>query len=169
MSGGGFFDRARAKAAASGATGGSERLRLARMSAADCPADAGFASMAAAQLVIRRLKLRAALNDAQASIATLQDLLDEKIDASRNPRPALSEDSVGLPEGDLEGGIRGLPVDGVEGKDVREQELLQGVNLILQLLDTLGVGLRHGLFSSNESARSNRAGSAAHRLCGGAE
>lgn len=169
MSAGGFFDPARAKAAASGATGNSERLRLARRSVADRPADGGFASAAAALLVVRRLRLRAALNDAEASIAALQDLLNEKIDASRNPRPAAPEGGVGLAEGDLEGGVGGIPVDGVEGKDVREQELLQGVNLVLQLLDTIGIGLRHGLFSSSEVKRSKPPEDGAHRLCGGAE
>jgi hypothetical protein len=169
MSGSGFVDLARAKAAASGASDGSRLARLARGSDADRPSDGGFHSLRAAQAVIRRLRLRAALNDAQASIAAIQDFLNEEVDASRDPMPAAAEGSVGLPESDLEGCIGRLAVDGIEGQDVREKELLQGVNLILQLLDTLGVGLRHGLFSSSEANRSNPPEDGAHRLCGGAK
>lgn len=169
MSGDGFFDPVRAKAAARSASIRSGRVRLARNLGADRPVDGGFASLRAAQVVIRRLRLRAALNDAQASIATLLDLLDQQFDADRDARPAAVEGGVGLPEGDLEGCIGRLAIDGVEGKDVREKELLQGVHLILQLLDTLGVGLRHGLFSCASDAEAIPPAGGAHRLSGGAE
>jgi len=169
MSGGGFFDRARAKAAASGARGGSERLRLARLNAADRPADAGFASIAAAQLVIRRLKLRAALNDARKSIEALLDSLDQQTQADRDAVSALFDQAGNLIPDAAECVQGNRSVNPIGGDDVREKELLEGVNLILQLLDTLGVGLRHGLFSSSERARSNRPESAAHRLSGGVE
>jgi hypothetical protein len=129
----------------------------------------GFASARAAQLVVRRLRLRAALNDAQASISALLQLLDHDLDAHHDAGSAAIEGGVGLTEGNLEGCVRSDPVDGVESKDVREKELLQGVNLILQLLDTVGVGLRHGLFSSSEGKRSNPPEDGAHRLCGGAK
>jgi hypothetical protein len=169
MSGSGFFDPARATAAARGASDNLARFQRARVSEADRPADSGFASLRAAQVVIRRLRLRAALNDAQASIAALLQILDQQLEADRDARSAPVESGVGLPEGDLEGCIGRLAVNGIEGEDVREKQLLQGVHLILQLLDALGVGLRHGLFSSSGVRRNTPPDDGAHRLSGGAK
>lgn len=131
--------------------------------------DSGFANPAAAHLIVRRMRLRAALTDAQGSIATLLQLLDEDAEACRHARAAARKGGVGLAKSDVEGGVRGLPVDDIEGKDMREKELLEGVNLILQLLDTVGVGLRHGLFSLGYAVKRNPPSDGAHRLCGGAE
>lgn len=138
------------------------------MNRADLP-DSGFANPAAAHLIVRRMRLRAALTDARGSIATLLQLLDEDAEACRHARATARESGVGLAQGDVEGGVSGVPVDDIEGKNVREKELLEGVNLILQLLDTVGVGLRHGLFSLGYAVKRNPPADGAHRLCGGAQ
>lgn len=138
------------------------------MSRTDLP-DSGFANPAAAHLIVRRMRLRAALFEAQRSTAALLQLLDEDAKACRDARAAACEGGVGLAQGDVEGGVGRLSVDDVEGKDVREKELLEGVNLILQLLDTVGVGLRHGLFSLSYAAKGNPPADGAHRLSGGAK
>ncbi len=138
------------------------------MSGADHP-DGGFANPAAAQLIVRRMRLRAGLTDAQRSIAALLQLLDQEAEACRDARAAVREGGIGLPESDVEGGVSGIAVDDIEGKNVREKELLEGVNLILQLLDTVSVGLRHGLFSLGYAVKRNPPYDGAHRLCGGAK
>ncbi|MDP2131919.1 MAG: hypothetical protein U0975_09770 [Erythrobacter sp.] len=137
-------------------------------------ADVGFcdptaANPAAAQLIVRRMRLRAALNDAQGSISALLQLLDQEAEACRDARASAGEGGIGLAQSDVEGGVSGIPVDDIEGKDVREKELLEGVNLILQLLNTVSVGLRHGLFSLSYAVKPNPPAEDAHRLSGGAK
>lgn len=138
------------------------------MSRTDLP-DSGFACPAAAQLIVRRMRLRAALVEAQRSAAALLQLLDEDAKACRDARAAAREGGVGLAQGDVEGGIGRPPIDDVEGKNVREKELLEGVNLILQFFDTVGVGLRHGLFSLGYATKGKLTADGAHRLSGGAK
>jgi hypothetical protein len=132
-------------------------------------ADSGFAYPAAAQLIVRRMRLRAALNDAQGSISALLQLLDHEAETCRDARASAGEGGIGLAQSDVEGGVSGAPIDDIEGKDVREKELLEGVNLILQLLDTVSVGLRHGLFSLSYAVKRNPPADGAHRLSGGAK
>lgn len=131
--------------------------------------DSGFANPAAAHLIVRRMRLRAALTDAQGSIAALLQLLDQEAEACRDARASAAEGGVGLAQGDVEGGVGGVAIDDIEGKDVREKELLEGVNLILQLLDAISVGLRHGLFSLGYAVKRIPTADDAHRLCGGAK
>ena len=138
------------------------------MNRTDLP-DSGFANPAAAHLIVRRMRMRAALTDAQDSISALLQLLDHEAEACRDARASAAEGGVGLAQGNVEGGVGGIAVDGIECKDVREKELLEGVNLILQLLDTVSVGLRHGLFSLSYAVKRNPPADGAHRLCGGAQ
>lgn len=119
------------------------------MSALDAAADvAGFFDARGARMILRRLKIRRALLDAKGSIETLLDSLDERAEADRNAMATRLDGAVRLIPGDLDRGDGRVAIDGIQSKDVREKELLDGVNLVLQLLDTIGVGIRHGLFSS---------------------
>lgn len=139
------------------------------MSAKASLPDSGFASAHAAQLVVRRLKIRAALNDARASIEALLDSLDQQAQADGDAVSALFDEAGDLVAGATERVQRHRSVNPVGGDDVREKELLEGVKLILQLLDAIGVGLRHGLFSSFASQRPNPPEDEAHRLSGEAK
>lgn len=136
-----------------------------RQAGSDRPADAGLASLRGAQAAIRRIKLRLALADVGTSVAGLLQVLDHGLNADGDERAAVGEGGIGLAPGDIEGGVGGLAVDGVEGKNVREKELLEGVDVVLQFLDALGIGLRHGLFSSSGSQRTNPTPTSGQSLC----
>lgn len=126
----------------------------------------GFVDVDAARAVVRRLKLRHKLSAAQASITCLLNSLDQAGNADRCRVAAAIESGSELRDGDLEGGVGGEPVDRVESQHMREQELLQGVDLILQFLNALHQGLAHGRFSSirSNSLDATSASPAAHRL-----
>jgi hypothetical protein len=125
----------------------------------------GFFDASGARMVLRRLKIRRALMDARASIEGLLNCLDESIQADRDESSALFNRAVALDSDDVDRRDGCLPINIIDRKDVREKELLDGVNLVLQLLDTLGVGLRHGLFSSEGSGTSAAPGDGGHSLC----
>lgn len=131
--------------------------------------DGGFADPARAKATVRQLRLRTGLRTAQASIAALLDLLDHAIDADGDIGSPFVECGVGLAESDLESGVSGEPIDSVERQDVREQELLEGVDLVLQFLNSLRVSLAHGGFSVGDVAQRKRVADLRHRLSGGAE
>lgn len=129
----------------------------------------GFASSRAARMLIRRMKLRAALKDARASIEDLLKRLDEGEQADRRAHAALLDGLGGLVPDALDRVQRNRAVNPIAGDDVREKDLLEGVDLVLQLLDAVGVGLRHGLFSSYGGQKPMSPSENAHRLCGGAK
>ncbi|QDH35816.1 hypothetical protein [Porphyrobacter sp. YT40] len=131
--------------------------------------DHGFANPRGARAVVRRMKMRRALMDAQASIEALIDHIDKGIQADRDTSSARFREAIALMAKDVDGVKRRAPVNLIDRNDMREKELLDGVNVVLQFLDTVGVGLRHGLFSVSGSPRSNPPADAAHRLCGGAK
>jgi len=131
--------------------------------------DAGFGDLHAARLIVRRLRMRAALQEARKSIEGLLDCLDEGFEADRDAHAALLDEAGGLAAGTVECAQRNGTVSGIARDDVREKELLEGTKMILQFLDALGVGLRHGLFSSSYAAERNADGDAAHRLSGAAK
>ncbi|WP_067734448.1 hypothetical protein [Novosphingobium naphthalenivorans] len=113
--------------------------------------ETGFLDPGAARAAVRRMKLRRALRDAGGSVAALLDRLDQQLETDGGAAPALRDGGSNLLTGNAKGCVCRLPVDNVEGEDMREQQLLQGMNLVLQFLDTLLDGLGHGLFSSINS------------------
>lgn len=127
--------------------------------------DVGFADPRGARAVVRRMKMRRALMDAQASIEALIDDINEGIQADRDTSSARFNAAIALAAEGVDGVKRRTPVDLVDGKDVREKELLHGVNVVLQFLDAVGVGIRHGLFSVMGSPASAASGDAGQSLC----
>jgi hypothetical protein len=132
-------------------------------------ADTGFGDPDAARLLVRRIRLRSALNDARRSIEELLERLDEAEQASSNAHAALLDEGGGLVPDAFDRVQRNRAVNPVAGDNVREKELLDGTKVVLQFLDTLGVGLRHGLFSSRYAAKRNPPATQAHRLSGDAK
>ena len=110
--------------------------------------DTGFANPGAARAVVRRLKLRRQLREIAALVPALLDRLDQQFETDSGASPAAGGCGCDLLAGDLEGGIGRLAVDLIEGKDMREQQLLQGVDLVLQFLNALLGELGHGRFSN---------------------
>lgn len=129
----------------------------------------GFLDVKGARSALRRMKLRAKLREAQDSIPALLDLLDHgsDVDGDVGPRPV--ERGVGLNIGNVEGSVGSVTIDGVEGQNVREQELLEGSDLILQFLDALRVGLAHGAFSIPDAEQRKHRAELRHRLSGDAK
>ena len=110
-------------------------------------ADTGFANPRAARAIVRRMKLRRGMQAVEASAAALSDLLDHRGQPGRSDRSTVRLGGIGLSGCNDQRGIDCVAVHAIESDDEGEQQLLQGVDLILQLLDRLQVGLRHGLFS----------------------
>jgi hypothetical protein len=131
--------------------------------------DVGFADIRGADLILRQLKMRSALKDARDSIQVLLDTLDHRAETDGNAVASLFDESGDLVPDALERVQRDPAVKLIAGNDVREKELLQGVNVVLQFLDTVGIGLRHGLFSRYGGAETIGDDDRAHRLCGGAK
>jgi hypothetical protein len=131
--------------------------------------DTGFVSKQGARASVRRMKLRCGLKAIEASAARLLEALDQDADAARKTVQAAIDRGVGLDGSGTDRLVCDRPVDSVEGKDMREQQLLQGADLILQFLDTLGAGLGHGLFSVVGRMEAMPAGNAGHRLSGAAK
>lgn len=131
--------------------------------------DTGFADRGILPLVLRRIRLRATVASARASIEALAHLLEQQREPLARDGATVREQGVGLPGGDQEGGVERGAVGGAESHALREDELLQGVKLVAQLLDRIDVGIRHGLFSGAGAAEGIEPAEAAHRLCGGAQ
>lgn len=123
---------------------------------------AGFFDADAARRVMRRVRLRGKLQKAVASGTALLDSLDHLSQVERRRSLALVNRSSMLSESDVETRVGDQLVDAVASQDVREQELLQGADLILQLLDAMLDGVRHGLFSVQTRPEPTAADSAAH-------
>lgn len=109
--------------------------------------DNGFLYPAAARAAVRRMKLRRGLHEVEALVPALLDRLDQAGDAYGHVSATASDRGIALAGDDCEGCVRGRSVDFVEGQDVREEELLRGVDLVLQFLDSLFDALGHGRFS----------------------
>lgn len=107
----------------------------------------GFYDVHAAKRVLQRLRLRTQLLKVEALIPTLLHALDHPVDANGDAIAPCTERGVALASSDVEGRVGREPVHGIECDDVGEQELLQGVDLVLQFLDTLLHRLGHGQFS----------------------
>jgi len=123
---------------------------------------AGFRDEWSARRAMRRILLRERLRLIEASATGLLDRLDHISQDLRDRYLAGVDSVVDLAERNLEGSVRRVPVDQVESQDVREQELLQGADLMLQLLNALNEGVSHGLFSGLSRAEPTAAECAAH-------
>lgn len=115
------------------------------------PGDLGFVDIDAAKsglrLVGRRLALREGMQRGSLSLAALLHRLDQRTDADGGERAPLCECGIGLTGSDQQGAVDQFPILTVEGREEAEQQLLEGMDLVLQFLDRLDVGMRHGLFS----------------------
>lgn len=131
--------------------------------------DLGFADPRAARAVVRRMKMRRALMAAKSSIEALINRIDEGIQADRDSSSARFHEAVALAAKGVDGAKRRAPVNLVDSNDVREKQLLDGVDVVLQFLDAIGVGLGHGLFSSKGSPAPDAPSGAGQSLCRGAE
>lgn len=133
--------------------------------------DAGFADPRAARAVARRLVLRERLRLMVELGTGLLDRLDHQLEADGGSASAAADKARYLALGDGKGAIGGGSIDLIERENVRQKELLQGLDLALQLLDAVGEGIGHGLFSTKfqSGAERNRPVDAAHRLSEGAK
>lgn len=135
----------------------------------------GFFDPAGARRAVRRMKLRRALAEVRALNAALLDRLDQAGEAQCDAIAAAVQRRIDLLDRDGEGAIGREAIDHVEREDVREQELLEGVDLILQLLNALLKGMGQGCFSipgfhdGIAGAAHNYAPATAHRFCAGAK
>lgn len=127
----------------------------------------GFASVDAARMSLRRLRLRDGLVRMERSVPALVDLLDQRLEADCREVLARAREAVDLASSDSSGRIDDRPIDAIEGNQVREEELLEGMNLCLQFLDVLASELGHGRFSfqSFDTLDATAAAGGAHRLC----
>jgi hypothetical protein len=126
----------------------------------------GFADREIIRPLIRRVAIRTATTEARDSVEALRDLLNEHREPLACNDAALIGESLGLSAGDQQGSLGRAAINLRKGDALREEQLLQGIDLITQLLDQIEIGVRHGLFSCASDEEANRAGSAAHRLSG---
>lgn len=131
--------------------------------------ESGFADPDGARRIVRRMELREALRRVYASVSTLKDRLDEARQMDAGAVPTVESERLDLAGRDLANAIADSRIDGLLGRDEREKELLEGIDLVLQLLDKVGVGLGHGLFSLKHADEPKSATDAGHRLCGAAK
>jgi len=124
--------------------------------------ESGFLDPDAARRAMRRILLRERLRLIETSATGLLDRLDHVSQDLRDRHLSGVDSVVELAERNLEGSVRRVPVDQVEGQDVREQELLQGADLMLQLLNAMHEGVGHGLFSGQSRVEPTAAECAAH-------
>lgn len=112
------------------------------------PDDTGFDNPEGARMALRRLRLRNRLRDVQDLIPAILHRLDHGRDVLGDVKTFSASSGIALAEGDLKGGISRKTIDRVECQDVREDDLLQGVDLVLQFLNALLDDLGHGRFSN---------------------
>lgn len=109
---------------------------------------AGFICPDRARLAVRRMRLRRALLDVQSLTAAALDRLDQIEKSQAGAATTGVEGSLGLGASDAQRASGRESVDIGESRDVRENELLQGADLILQFLNSLLLALGHGAFSN---------------------
>lgn len=129
----------------------------------------GFVDPNAAHAAVRRLKMRRALREISALSATLLDCLDQGSEPLSGAGAMDIQRRIELRQRDVARGVSHDPVNLSERDDVREKELLEGTDLVLQFLNSLLRALSHGQFSTNHSdaVKASAAGDAAHRLSEG--
>lgn len=131
--------------------------------------DPGFADPVATQRMVRLIRLRTALRGIVASSSALLELTEKGGEPDGCALSPFSEQRSALHPSEFKGRIEGDLVDGSRGENLREDELLEGVDLILQLLDLLCTGLGHGLFSIRDVEQAMPGDPSGHRLCEPAE
>lgn len=131
--------------------------------------DLGFLNCDGARAAVRCSRLRRKLEAAQTSIAQLLDSIDHGIDANSNAVSIEAERSVRLTSRGAQGGIGCSSINSVESVNVREQELLEGADLVLQFFDAIRVSLAHGAFSVGDRVERKRRAEERHRLSGAAK
>ncbi|MEL7829463.1 hypothetical protein AAG604_13265 [Citromicrobium bathyomarinum] len=97
--------------------------------------DSGFADPAGARRIVRRMELREALRRVYASVSTLKNRLDEARQMDAGAVPTVESKRLDLAGRDLANAIADSWIEGLLGRDEREKELLEGIDLVLQLLD----------------------------------
>lgn len=133
------------------------------------PLPIGFIDPNAAHAALRRLKLRCALREMGALSATLLDSLDQASQPLGGAGAIDVQSRIELRHGDVARGVGHDAVYLSERDYVREKELLEGADLVLQFLNSLLQALSHGQFSTNHSdaVNASAAGAASHRLSEG--
>ena len=127
--------------------------------------DIGFSDRGLIRPLLDRVELRSAVSNLRVSTRTLLDLLNQRREADGGNLTALREQAVRLTACDQERGSGRITIEVGDRDTVREQELLEGVELVLQLLDRLDTGIRHGLFSFEDARNPIRAEQAGQSLC----
>ncbi|MGE3583226.1 MAG: hypothetical protein AB7G24_00290 [Novosphingobium sp.] len=118
---------------------------------------------------MRRMKLRRKLCDGQASIATLLDVLDHAAQADRDAIAPIGQRRIELASGGGQGDIKRVSRDDIKRDGERERELLEGVDMVLHLFNSLINGLGQGLFSVRHAQERIDAAVSTHRLSGDAK
>lgn len=131
--------------------------------------DAGFADADAAMVAVRRMRLRRNLRHAGASIARALEHLDVVAQPDGGAAPTSSDQRLDLTVGGLKGDIRVVGIFDREGKRMRERELLEGLDAVVEFLDLLGCDVGHGVFSVVRFREDAEPQSPSQRLCQGAE
>lgn len=131
--------------------------------------DTGFADRGVIAPLVRRIALRGAISDSRIAIEALLDLLNEQREPLGGDLAAAADQGIGLTGCDGQRGVADTPVGLPDRDRVREDELLQAVEMVPQLLERLDVGIRHGLFSAGDAGERIPAEGDAHRLSGGAK
>ena len=111
--------------------------------------DHGFADPVAARAAVNRLKLRLALRRARSVLTAVEDSLDHHAEAMRRVRAVVADHGGALDAGVFKGAVSGLPIDLIERDNVREQQLLECVDLLAQVLDFLLKVPVHGAVPSS--------------------
>ncbi|MFO6448813.1 hypothetical protein ACLBKU_16890 [Erythrobacter sp. NE805] len=131
--------------------------------------DAGFADADAAMTAVRRLKLRDKLRAANASIARALEHLDVVSQPDRGAAPAGADQRLDLTIGGCERDLGKVGVFDRDGKRMRERELLEGADAVLEFLDLLAGDVCHGVFSFMPAPDAAGSIAASQSLCRGAE
>lgn len=133
------------------------------------PADAGFADISGARAIVRRIKLRIRLRAIQASATALLDILNQGFEADRLAVEARVDQAINSLSRSDDRVIDHVGKMRVECEHEREKELLEGVELLLDLLGIIRAGFGQGLFSSRSKAQTTPPADAGHRLSGAAK
>lgn len=129
----------------------------------------GFINPGAARAAVRRLKLRHMLHEIGQLSTALLDSLDQASEPLSGTCAIDIQRRVELRQRDIASGVGHDAVHISERDDMREKELLEGADLVLQFLNSLLKALSHGQFSTNHSdaVNASAAGAASHRLSEG--
>lgn len=130
---------------------------------------AGFADADAAMVVVRRMKVRQKLRDALALIAYALEHLDVVAQPDCSAASSSGDQRLDLAVCGLKGDIREVGIFDRDGKRMRERELLEGLDAVVEFLDLIAGHVGHGVFSLVHFEEANPPAEGPHRLCGGAK